>query len=84
MHEFLREIYNDFCIKNNLPRGRADYHDYLMVCAYLSAEDYLNSKNGLTNNQIYWLKNFVRLWNILDDTLGISTMSFDKLVEEVK
>ena len=30
--------------------------------AYLSAEDYLNSKIGLINNQIYWLKNFIRLW----------------------
>ena len=84
MHDYLREIYNDFCIKNNLPRGRADYHDDLLGGAYLSAQDYLNSKIGLTNNQIYWLKNFVRLWNILEDTWGIETMSFDKLVEEVK
>ena len=46
--------------------------------------DYLNGNFQLINSQVYWLKNFVRLWNILDDTWGISTMSFDKLVEEVK
>ena len=50
-HEFLKEIYNDFCIKNNLPRGRADYHDDLLGGSFLSAEDYLNSKIGLTHCQ---------------------------------
>ena len=62
MHKFLKEIYNDFCIKNNLPRGRADYHDDLLGGAYLSAEDYLDCKIGLTHNQIFWLKNYIRLW----------------------
>jgi hypothetical protein len=61
-HEFLKEIYNDFCIKNNLPRGRADYHDDLFGGAYLSAEDYLNSKIGLTLHQKKWLANYIKLW----------------------
>ena len=52
--------------------------------AYLSADDYLHGVFGFSHSQLTWLKNFVRLWNILDDTWGISTMSFDKLVEEVK
>ena len=75
MHDYLKEIYFDFCLKNDMPK----HND-----AYLSADDYLHGNFQLINSQVYWLKNFVRLWNILDDTWGISTMSFDKLVEEVK
>ena len=63
MHSFLIEIYNDFCIKNNLPRGRADYHDDLLGGAYLSAEDYLNCKIGLTRSQKLWLINYKNLWD---------------------
>ena len=36
--------------------------------AYLSAEDYLNGNFQLINSQVYWLKNYVRLWNILEST----------------
>ena len=36
--------------------------------AYLSADDYLNGNFQLINSQVYWLKNFVRLWNILEST----------------
>ena len=61
-HEFLKEIYNDFCIKNNLPRGRADYHGELLEGSFLSAEDYLNSKMGLTYCQKRWLIAFINLW----------------------
>jgi len=61
-HEFLQEIYKDFCIKNNLPRGRADYHDDLLGGAYLSAADYLNSKLGLTFHQKRWLASYITLW----------------------
>ena len=75
MHDYLREIYFDFCLKNDMPKHNN---------AYLSADDYLNGNFQLINSQVYWLKKFVRLWNILEDTWGISTMSFDKLVEEVK
>jgi len=63
MHSFLIEIYNDFCTKHNLPRGRADYHDDLLGGAYLSAEDYLNSKIGLTRSQKLWLINYKNLWD---------------------
>ena len=30
--------------------------------AYLSADDYLNGNFQLINSQVYWLKNFIRLW----------------------
>ena len=46
--------------------------------AYLSADDYLNGNFQLINSQVYWLKNFVRLWNILESTW------FDKSEEEGK
>ena len=45
--------------------------------AYLSADDYLNGNFQLINSQVYWLKNYVRLWNILENTW------FDRLEEEV-
>ena len=50
---------------------------------YLSADDLLHSNYQFTKSQVYWLKNYVRLWNILEDTWGIETMSFDKLEVEV-
>ena len=45
--------------------------------AYLSADDYLNGNFQLINSQVYWLKNYVRLWNILENTW------FDRLEEEI-
>ena len=68
MHDFLQEIYFDFCLKNDMPK----HND-----AYLSADDYLNGNFQLINSQVYWLKNYVRLWNILENTW------FDRLEEEV-
>ena len=68
MHDYLREIYFDFCLKNDMPK----HND-----AYLSADDYLNGNFQLINSQVYWLKNFVRLWNILESTW------FNRLEEEV-
>ena len=59
MHDYLREIYFDFCLKNDMPK----HND-----AYLSADDYLNGNFQLINSQVYWLKNYVRLWNILEST----------------
>ena len=45
---------------------------------YLSADDLLHSNYQFTKSQVYWLKNYVRLWNILDNTW------FDKSEEEGK
>ena len=62
-HEFLKEIYNDFCIKNSLPRSKADsYNTFTSEGAYLSAADYLNSNLGLTLHQKKWLTNYIKLW----------------------
>ena len=57
-HEFLKEIYNDFCIKNNLPKT----HTYVKGGQYLSADDYLNSDLHLTSHQKSWLTNYIKLW----------------------
>ena len=53
MHDYLKEIYFDFCLKNNMPK----HND-----AYLSAEDYLAGNFQLLISQIFWFKNYVRLW----------------------
>jgi len=53
MHDYLKEIYFDFCLKNDMPK-----HNY----AYLSAEDYLNGNFQLINSQIKWLGNYIVLW----------------------
>ena len=68
MHDYLREIYFDFCLKNDMPKHNN---------AYLSAEDYLAGNFQLLISQIFWFKNYVRLWNILENTW------FDRLEEEV-
>ena len=49
MHDYLREIYFDFCLKNDMPK----HND-----AYLSAEDYLNGNFQLINSQIKWLGSY--------------------------
>jgi len=46
------------------------------LSGYLSADDILGSNYQLTNSQVYWLKNYIRLWNILDNTW------FDKSEED--
>ena len=43
MHDFLKEIYFDFCLKNDMPK----HND-----AYLSAEDYLQGNFQLINSQV--------------------------------
>ena len=53
MHDYLKEIYFDFCLKNDMPK----HND-----AYLSAEDYLNGNFQLINSQIRWLGNYIVLW----------------------
>ena len=57
-HEFLKEIYKDFCIKNNLPKT----HTYVKGGQYLSADDYLNSNLSLTSYIKEWLENYIKLW----------------------
>ena len=59
--DFLSEVFNDYCVKNNLPLD-------------MSADDILYSKNygtiqedqsnliDLTDDQIQWLKRFIIIW----------------------
>jgi len=74
MHDFLQEIYFDFCLKNDMPK----HPESSPFNGYLSADDLLHSNYQFTKSQVYWLKNYVRLWNIIDNTW------FDKSEEEVK
>ena len=55
-HDFLREIYNDFCIKNDMPKH--------VNGGYLSAGDikYASNKYCLTKHQKEWLQAFLVLW----------------------
>ena len=56
-HDFLREIYNDFCIKNDMPKH--------INGGYLSAGDinYASNKYQLTKHQKDWLQEFLVLWD---------------------
>ena len=71
-HDFLREIYNDFCIKNDMPKH--------INGGYLSAGDikYASNKYQLTKHQKDWLKCFIEIWNAMD------TLWFEKMSQEVK
>jgi len=67
MHEFLKEIYNDFCTKHDMLKNKDG--------AYQSADDYLwlstvQSRGGgymypqinLSQYQQNWLDNYRKLW----------------------
>ena len=57
MHDYLKEIYFDFCLKNDMPKNPIDND------AYLSADDYLHGVFGFSHSQLTWLKNYVILWD---------------------
>ena len=66
-HQFLKDIYTDFCSKHNMVKR--DGH-------YLSADDYLSLQNHemfipekdiyetitLTAYQVQWLTNYIKHW----------------------
>ena len=54
-HDLLREIYNDFCIKNDMPKH--------INGGYLSAGDinYASNKYQITKHQKDWLQAFLVL-----------------------
>ena len=57
MHEFLKQIYFDFCEKHNMPINKDR--------AYQSADDILSLAVGsypLTMYQRKWLGNYINLW----------------------
>tara|TARA_R100000781_G_C3991155_1_gene96990 strand:+ start:306 stop:530 length:225 start_codon:yes stop_codon:yes gene_type:complete len=74
MQDYLQEIYFSWCLANDMPK----HSESSPLNGYLSADDLLHSNYQLTKSQVYWLKNYVRLWNILDNTW------FDKSEEEGK
>ena len=55
-HDFLREIYNDFCLKNDMPKH--------LNGGYLSAGDinYASNKYQITKYLKDWLQAFLVLW----------------------
>ena len=55
-NDFLREIYNDFCIKNDMPKHKGG--------GYLSAGDikFASAKYSLTKHQKDWLQAYLILW----------------------
>ena len=57
MHDFLKEIYYDFCVKHDLPRNNDR--------SFRSADDYLYPDEGdipLTEYQVIWLGKYINLW----------------------
>ena len=75
MHEFLKEIYNDFCTKHDLPKNEYGSD-------FLSADDLLHGHmyaeiDALTQYQQNWLTNYIQVWDLTQDQ-GIT--SWDKLL----
>ena len=64
MHDFLKEIYFSWCLANDMPK----HPESAPHNGYLSADDLLCSNYQLTKNQVSWLKNYIRLWDILENT----------------
>ena len=64
-HDFLREIYNDFCIKNDMPKHiKSENLSRDIMSGYLSAGDivYASNKYCLTKHHKEWLQAFLVLW----------------------
>ena len=58
MHEFLIEIYSDFCLKNDMPK----HSESSPLKGYLSVDDLMHVNYPLTKPQRDWLKNYNILW----------------------
>ena len=58
MHEFLIEIYSDFCLKNDMPK----HPESSPLRGYLSVDDLMHVNYQLTKPQRDWLKNYNILW----------------------
>ena len=64
-HDFLREIYNDFCIKNDMPKHiKSENLSRDIMSGYLSAGDikFASAKYSLTKHQKDWLQAYLILW----------------------
>ena len=60
-HEFLKEVYDDFCTKHNLPLNK--YGRFSSAGDYL----YVEKENiPFTDHQLKWLDNFIKLWAATD------------------
>ena len=65
MHEFLKEIYFDFCLKNDMPKHiKSENLSRDIMSGYLSAGDikYASCKYQLTKYQKDWINAFLVLW----------------------
>ena len=59
MHEFLKEIYFDFCLKNDMPK----HSESSPLKGYLSVDDLMHINHPLNKPQRDWLKNSI--WDTL-------------------
>ena len=76
-HDFLREIYNDFCIKNDMPKHiKSENLSRDIMSGYLSAGDivYASNKYQLTKYQKDWLNAFIVLWETVEEQCYMERM----------
>ena len=57
-HDFLREIYNDFCIKNDMPKHKN-----------LSAGDIKFASQDISITKYHWLQAYLKLWTNVGEIL---------------
>jgi len=70
MHDFLQEIYFDFCLKNDMPK----HPESSPFKGYLSVDDLMHCNYQLTKYQRDWLKNYSRLWMLMEaNVIGFNT-----------
>ena len=58
MHEFLKQIYFDYCLANDMPK----HLESSPLRGYLSVDDLMHINYPLNKPQRDWLKNYRRLW----------------------
>ena len=59
--DFLCEVFNDYCVKNNLPLDMSA-DDILFGHNYGTIQEDQSTLIDLTDDQIQWLKRFIIIW----------------------
>ena len=67
MHDYLKEIYNDFCTKHDMLKNKDGAYqsadDYLwMNTVQSSGGGYMYPQLNLSKYQQNWLGNYIKLW----------------------
>ena len=68
--DFLSEVFNDYCVKNNLPLNMSA-DDILHGNNYGTIQEDQSNLIDLTEDQIQWIKRFIIIWEEITEWKNI-------------